>query len=134
MSACDGCASPRPELGAKAGAKKIFATLTLLIIYPSSVYALDWGQGYLASTGLGTRELRESAMNIVQVFLGFLGVLAILIVLWGGFRWMTAGGSEDKVSEAKKIITSGVIGMIIILTALAITNFVLNSLLTATGT
>jgi len=125
MSACGGCAS---------GAKKKLLGLSLsIMIYPTSALALDWGQGYLSATGLGTRELREGVMSIIQTFLGFLGVLAILIILWGGFRWMTAGGSEDKVAEAKRIITSGVIGMIIILTALAITNFVLNSLLTATG-
>ncbi|RJR30814.1 hypothetical protein C4569_04040 [Candidatus Parcubacteria bacterium] len=72
-------------------------------------------------------------MSIVNVALTFLAVIAILIILYGGFVWMTAAGSEDKVSQAKNIIIAGVIGLVIILAALAITNFVLTSLINATG-
>jgi len=111
----------------------IATTVAVFTLAVMPVLAVDLGTSYLASTGLGTRELREAVMSIVNVALGFLGVLAILIILWGGFRWMTAGGSEDKVGEAKKIIVAGIIGLVIILAALAITNFVLVALLNATG-
>jgi len=117
--------------------KKITFAVTTLAIFTMTVMpalaTLEWGEEYLTGTGLGTRELREAVMNIVNVALGFLGVLAILIILWGGFRWMTAGGSEDKVAEAKKVIVAGIIGLVIILAALAITNFIIKSLLEATG-
>jgi len=117
--------------------KKMAILGTSLAIFSLTVMpalaTLDWGEGYLTGTGLGTRELREAVMSIVNVALGFLGVLAILIILWGGFRWMTAGGSEDQIGEAKKIIIAGIIGLAVILTALAITNFVVKSLLEATG-
>jgi hypothetical protein len=52
--------------------------------------------------------------------------------LLGGFKWMTAGGNEDKVGEAKKLITAGIIGLVIILAAFAIATFVLSQLLSAT--
>ena len=48
------------------------------------------------------------------------------------FKWMTAGGNEEKASEARKLIISGVIGLVIILAAFGIATFVLNSLTTAT--
>ncbi|MBU1164516.1 hypothetical protein KKA15_03070 [Patescibacteria group bacterium] len=112
----------------------IFATtVAVFTLTVMPVLALDLGTGYLSATGLGTKELRESVMSIVNVALGFLGILAILIILWGGFRWLTAGGSEDKVGEAKKIIVAGIIGLVIILSALAITTFVVSNILTATG-
>ena len=56
-----------------------------------------------------------------------------ILVLWGGFKWMTAAGEESKIEEAKKLMGGGVIGLIIILAAYAITAFVVNQLTQATG-
>jgi hypothetical protein len=50
----------------------------------------------------------------------------------GGFKWMTAGGNEDKVGEAKKLIVAGIIGLVIILGSFAIATFVLTQLTAAT--
>lgn len=82
--------------------------------------------------GLGDRDPRNIAASVINVALGFLGIVAVIIILLGGFKWMTAGGNEDKVGEAKKLIINGVIGLVIILAAFAIATFVLNSLISAT--
>lgn len=82
---------------------------------------------------LGNKDLRTTIGNIINVALSLLGVIAVVIILIGGFKWMTAGGSDDKVEEAKKMIFQGVIGLAIILSAWAIAIFVLNSLSSATG-
>ncbi len=82
---------------------------------------------------LGNKDLRTIIGNIINVALSLLGVVAVVIILIGGFKWMTAGGSEDKVEEAKKLIFQGIIGLAIILSAWAIAIFVLNSLATATS-
>jgi len=60
--------------------------------------------------------------------------LAVVIILIGGFKWMTAGGNEEQVEEAKKILIAGIIGLVIILASWGIANFVLGSLLNATTT
>ena len=103
----------------------------------SPVFALDpWGgkqSEVQTGTGLGNKDPREIAAGIISVILGFLGIVAVIIILLGGFKWMTAAGNEDKVDEAKKLITAGVIGLVIILAAYAIATFVINSLLSATG-
>ena len=65
--------------------------------------------------------------------LSLLGIIAVVIILAGGFKWMTAGGNEDKVGEARKMIFSGIIGLAIILSAWAIALFVLNQLNKATN-
>ncbi len=82
--------------------------------------------------GYSTRDLRAVVGSIIKTVLGFLGVVAIVIILIGGFKWMTAGGSEEKVGEAKKWLISGIIGLAIILAAYAITTFVISSLMEAT--
>jgi hypothetical protein len=82
---------------------------------------------------LGNKSLQVTIGNIINVGLGLLGVVAVVIILAGGFKWMTAGGNEEKVTEARTMIFQGIIGLAIILSAWAISIFVLKSLSTATG-
>ncbi len=73
-------------------------------------------------------EPKAAAVNIVNLVLGFLGLVAIVIILIGGFKWMTAGGSEEKVSEAKKLLIAGLIGLAIIMLAWGISTWVVGSI------
>jgi len=82
---------------------------------------------------LGNKDPRTMITQIINVLLTLLGIVAVVIVLLGGFKWMTAGGNEDKVGEAKKILGAGIIGLVIILAAWGIAAFVLNTLMDATG-
>ena len=87
------------------------------------------GSGVVSSaTGLGAKDPRAIAAQVINIILGFLGIVAVVIILLGGFKWMTAGGNEDKVGEARKLITAGIIGLIIILASFAIASFVLTQL------
>ena len=83
------------------------------------------------SAGLGEADLNQTAAGLIRVALGFLGIIAVVIVMLGGFKWMTASGNDEKVSEAKRLLISGVIGLAIIISAWAITEFVITSLLQA---
>lgn len=75
-----------------------------------------------------TRNLKDTIAQIINIILGFLGVIAVIIILAGGFKWMTAGGNEDKVAESRKMIVQGVIGLVVIFAAWAIASFVINQL------
>jgi len=83
---------------------------------------------------LGSADLKDTVINIIQWALGFLGLVAVVMILIGGFQWMTAGGNEEKVASAKKIISAAVIGLIIILLAWAIVIFVVNTATDVTNT
>lgn len=78
-------------------------------------------------------DFKTTIGRLIKVALGFLGVVAIIIVLIGGFKYMTAGGSDDKVADAKKWIISGIIGLAIILSAYTLTSFVITQLLEASS-
>ena len=81
---------------------------------------------------LGGGDVRQTAARLINVALGFLGIIAVVIVLIGGFKYMVSGGNEDKTAEARRLIVSGIIGLAIILSAWAITSFVISRLLEAT--
>lgn len=85
------------------------------------------------NNSLSTSDPRAVVGRIINVILGFLGVIAVAIILLGGFKWMTGGGNEDKVGEAKKLLGAGVIGLVIILASWAIATFVINSIYSATN-
>ncbi len=85
------------------------------------------------NTSLSNRDPRETVARLIDVAMLLLGIIAVGIVLLGGFKWMTAGGNEDKVGEAKKLMGAGVIGLIIVLSAWGIATFILERLSTATG-
>jgi heme/copper-type cytochrome/quinol oxidase subunit 2 len=112
------------------------AFLAILFV-PAATFAInnldELGYGYINNDiALGNRDPREMVAQIINVAMLFLGIIAVVIVLLGGFKWMTAAGNEDKVSEAKKLLGAGVIGLVIILAAWGITTFILNSLINAT--
>ena len=91
------------------------------------------GITYGAATGLSNVDVRVSAARIIRAAMRLLGIVALVIILIGGYTWMTAGGNEEKVAEAKKWILAGVIGLAIILTAYSIASFVISSLVEATS-
>jgi hypothetical protein len=117
--------------------KKIFKTLiiaamALAITMPvMPVLALDLGTNAANDIGLGAADPKIVAVNIIHIVLGFLGLLAVIMILIGGFKWMTAAGNEDSIAEAKKILIAAIIGLVIILASWAITSFVITQFLGA---
>ncbi len=88
----------------------------------------DLGVGEIDNTlDLGRRSPIETVTRLINTAMIFLGIIAVAIILFAGFKWMTAGGSDDKIGEARKLMTSGVIGLIIILSAWGIAYFILEN-------
>ncbi len=71
---------------------------------------------------------RTVVVKVINIALGLLGIIAVCIVIFAGFKWMTSGGDEDKISEAKKMLKNGVIGLAIILASWGIVTFIFKSL------
>lgn len=105
-----------------------------VLAIPASAQSDDlFGKDYIEeNTELSSSDPRAIVGRIINVALGLLGVIAVAIILMGGFKWMTAGGNEDKVSEAKKLLGAGVIGLAIVLAAWAVANWVIDAIYQAT--
>ena len=117
---------------AKKLAAGALAISALAIPMVSMAAGVDLGLNYATAIGLGTQDVRTTVSNVIKAFMGLLGIVAVVIILLGGFKWMTAGGNEEKVSEAKKLIISGIIGLVIILSAYAIAQFVVGAIINGT--
>ena len=83
-------------------------------------------------TGLTKRNPQELAGRVIKSILTILGILAVALIVYAGFLWMTARGEETQLTEAKTILRAAIIGLAIILSAYAITITVLGMLVGAT--
>jgi type IV secretory pathway VirB2 component (pilin) len=98
---------------------------------PNEKRYIENNSGLPVNTG-GSGDIRQVIAQVIRVVLGFLGIIAVVIILFAGFKWMMAGGNEEKVGEAKKMLVAGLIGLVIILSAYALANFVISQIYGAT--
>jgi hypothetical protein len=115
------------------------AASTALYAIPSMVLAAGIGESNFGfdnfgqATNLGTNvPVVQTVANIINILLGFLGVIAVVLILIGGFKWMTSQGNEEKIGEAKKLLGAGVVGLVIIFVAYALAYFIVSQLANAT--
>ena len=80
------------------------------------------------------KTLMQLVGNIVNIILIVVGVLAVLYLIYGGILYLTAGGDAEKASKGRVAITNAIIGIVIILLALAIYNFVTGNIETGNVT
>ena len=112
--------------------KVLYTSIVSFFMFIPQVFAQEdiFGQNELGNEGiaLGTKSIPEIAAGIINIFLGLLGVIAVTLILYGGFLWMTSKGNEDQIKKAKMLMVNAVIGLIIITSAYAISRFVLSKL------
>ena len=64
-------------------------------------------------------------LQIINVLLVVVGILAVIYLIYGGIMYITAGGDAEKANKGRVAITNAIIGIVIIMLALAIYNFVI---------
>lgn len=113
--------------------KKIFF-IVIGFLMPMFCLAVETGLETSASgAGLSTDvNLPNMAGTVIGYFLGLIGILFFLLVLYGGFLWMTARGDTDQVKKARDLIINAVLGLVIVFAAYAITYFVVEGIAGAT--
>ncbi|HBK33502.1 TPA: hypothetical protein DEP34_04385 [Candidatus Uhrbacteria bacterium] len=60
--------------------------------------------------------------------LSILGVAFLILIVWSGFKWLTAQGDSKKTQDATKMLVNAVIGILIIIGAIALSRFIFDSL------
>lgn len=116
----------------------VFLASGFFVLANQSAYAADGLLGIVEEGGLkqvgsqayssninSVLDPRVMAARVITRVLGFLGIIMVALVIYSGWQYMSAGGDKAKLEEAKKRIQNAVIGLIIILSAYTITNFVI---------
>ncbi len=127
--------------------KKFFLGFLIAVVGLVAVSTLYVGRDVLAQTvgtdelglnevnnaiGLPSSDIRIIIARIIRAALGLLGIVAVGLIIYGGYLWMTAGGNDEQVGKAKKVLINSVLGLVIIFSAYAITQFIFNRLVGAT--
>ncbi len=81
-----------------------------------------------ASSAGGESKLINTVSNVLMAIYGIVGVLAVVMIVVGGVKYMTSQGDPGKIQSAKNTIMYSIIGLVIVLAAFAITNFILSAL------
>ena len=120
-----------------------FITAPGVLIAESGVDTALTGLNTSAEEGFaGGDNLKDSGIitdipgaigRIVGAILAFIGVIFFILMIYGGFMWMTARGNEQQVTRAKDLIMAAIIGLIIVLAAYAITSYIGTALTTTSS-
>ena len=79
--------------------------------------------------GIGeTLPPEQIIANLIQVALGVVGIILIVLIIYGGWLWGSARGNEERATQAQNLIRNAVIGVIIIFSAYFITAFVVGKI------
>lgn len=76
--------------------------------------------------------IEDLVSRVIKAFLGIVGIIALVLFLYGGILWLTSAGNSSKVEEGRNVFVWAVLGLVVIFSSYVIVNFVFDKL-TATG-
>lgn len=126
--------------------KKILLTIFSLVIFSTSLFyvqgdvlaqsakpnlkdAFKISKTVGENSGYSTKDLDliEIVITAIQLVLSVLGIIFIIFIIYSGFSWMMAGGNEETVTKAKRVLKNAAIGLVVVIGAYAISYFVVSS-------
>lgn len=76
----------------------------------------------------GTADVTVIIGRAIQVLLGAVGIIFVLLLIYGGITWMVAHGDKTKIETASRMITNSTIALVVIVAAYAIARYVIQAL------
>lgn len=114
--------------------KKLFVLLFVIsfIALPFLTLAVNKdavdGLNMTAEGNFSNADVAVFVGSVIKGILALLGVIVLVFMVYGGYLWMASGGNEQMVKKSKDILFNTIIGLIIVIAAFAITNFVVNGI------
>lgn len=109
----------------------VLVSVFIILVFPSITHAKkslgDAGpnlQSVTAPTGITETEVTNVFGNVVSFGLQMVGLFFFILTVYAGFRWMLSRGEEDKITKARDTLVGAVIGLVITVSAYAITSFI----------
>ena len=111
----------------KKARSKIISLFVVLFALSANIASAMWTS---PSQPSGVPSNFDSAvLNATNWILGFVGMIAVLMIIWGGVVYLTSAGDEDKARTGKKTLSYAIIGLVIAGIAYAVVNVIVGTIL-----
>lgn len=105
---------------------------TQMFFAASGATQIQSGAGSV-SGGMGSTDLTVAILEIVKVLMFIVGIVAVVVVIYGGLQYILAAGDQAKITKAKDTILYAIVGLVVAMLAYAIVNFVVNGVTGESG-
>jgi len=114
----------------------LFSVLSGFLVEKKAAFAQQEELRNVAEVAFGSKNLETNPATIVgriiEIILGLMGIILVVLMVVAGFMWMTSGGNAEQVTKAKKLMSSALIGLIIIIFSYSLARFAIKKLSTVT--
>lgn len=124
----------------KKTALALFLFLSLVILtHPTPLFAQTAGSAPVTQLkdylNLGDEEpISVLVGRIIKAFLGIVGIIALVIFLYGGFLWLTSAGNSKKIEEGRDMFVWAILGLVVIFSSYVLVSFIFETVTQAAGT
>jgi len=80
-------------------------------------------------TSVGTTRIQDIVTFIINIFSVIVGIVAVVMIIYGGFKYITSGGDSGNITSAKNTIIYAIIGLVIVALAQFLVKFVLDKVI-----
>lgn len=115
-------------------ANVLSVVLVTIVLVSPLLAAAQFPEAGVGNAGQGTGLPTESTasgiiIRIINILLAIAGLVAVVFLIIGGFRYITAGGNEETAEAAKTTITNAIIGIVVIILSFVIVRIISNALI-----
>ena len=116
--------------------KKLSALfVSIFSLFPLAALAESTATTHVAlSNPLASNDVRVIIGTIIKAALGLSGTIALVMIVWGGFLWLTSQGNAEKIEKGKQVLLWATIGLVVIFFAYTIVNTIITGLTSASAT
>ena len=108
---------------------KVLASGVTLLSFPIATFASFWDDISPKLNQGSSKTVEDLIVDVLNWMIGAAAVICVVMLIVGGYSYMTAGGDEQKVGKATKTLTNAIIGLAICFIAVMLVNFVLKNFL-----
>ena len=108
---------------------KVLASGVTLLSFPIATFASFWDDISPKLNQGSSKTVEDLIVDVLNWMIGAAAVVCVVMLVVGGYSYMTAGGDEQKVGKATKTLTNAMIGLAICFIAVILVNFVLKNFL-----
>ncbi len=120
--------------------RKITKNILQILTGVATVFSLTAGKAMALTVQEGAEAARADGMpaelvgingvlnQFTNIALYVIGFISVVMLIWGGLRYVISGGDSKKITDAKNTILYALIGLVVAFLAYAIVNFVLNAI------